>query len=88
MVLDAIAETFGDRIKRQKFGALTAEVLSGEEKLLLLKPQQYMNRSGHAIATAAGFYKLGPADVLVVTDDMALEVGQLRSSPQRFVPRP
>jgi PTH1 family peptidyl-tRNA hydrolase len=37
-----------------------------------------MNRSGHAIATAAGFYKLGPVDVLVVTDDMALDVGRLR----------
>lgn len=82
MVLDALAETFGVRIKRQKFNALAVEVLHGEDKLLLLKPQQYMNRSGHSVTTAAGFYKLDPADILVVTDDMALEVGQLRLRPK------
>ena len=82
MVLDALAEMLGVKVKRQKFNALAAEVLNGDEKLLLLKPQQYMNRSGHSIATAAGFYKLGPADVLVVTDDMALETGQLRLRPK------
>lgn len=82
MVLDVLAQTFGVSIKREKFGALAAEVLHGDEKLLLLKPQQYMNRSGHAIATAAGFYKLQPADVLVVTDDMALPTGQLRLRPK------
>jgi PTH1 family peptidyl-tRNA hydrolase len=37
-----------------------------------------MNRSGHAVATAVGYYKLTPSDVLVVTDDMALAVGRLR----------
>lgn len=78
MVLDALAEMFDVKIRRQKFNALAEEVVCGSEKLLLLKPQQYMNRSGHAVATAAGFYKLDPADVLVVTDDMALETGQLR----------
>ena len=82
MVLDALAETLGTKIKRKKFNALAEEVLHGDEKLLLLKPQQYMNRSGHSIATAAGFYKLEPADVLVVTDDMALETGHLRLRPK------
>ncbi|MFZ9023958.1 MAG: aminoacyl-tRNA hydrolase, partial [Anaerohalosphaeraceae bacterium] len=62
----------------KKFNALTEEVHAEGTKLLLMKPQDYMNRSGHAIATAAGFYKLGPVDVLVVTDDMALDVGRLR----------
>lgn len=78
MVLDALAERFGVTIRRKKFNALTEEVIAGDTKLLLLKPQQYMNRSGHAIATAAGFYKLQVTDVLVVTDDMALDVGRLR----------
>lgn len=78
MVLDTLAETFGAALKRRKFGALAADVSQGDRTLLLLKPQQFMNRSGHSIATAAGFYKLDPADVLVVTDDMALPVGQLR----------
>ncbi len=78
MVLDALAQQYGVTIRRKKFNALTEEVMAGDTKLLLLKPQQYMNRSGHPIATAAGFYKLKPADVLVVTDDLALDVGRLR----------
>ena len=77
-VVDALAERFGEKVRRKKFNALTEEVHAEDTKLLLMKPQDYMNRSGHAIATAAGFYKLGPADVLVVTDDMALNVGRLR----------
>lgn len=78
MVVDALAERFGATVRRKKFNALTEEVFAEEMKLLLLKPQQYMNRSGHAVATAAGFHKLGPADILVVTDDMALDVGRIR----------
>ena len=77
MVLDALADRFGTTIRRKKFNALVEEVMAGD-KLLLMKPQQYMNRSGQAIATAAGFYKIAPTDVLVVTDDLALEVGRLR----------
>ena len=77
-VVDALAERFGEKVRRKKFNALTEEVHAEDTKLLLMKPQDYMNRSGHAIATAAGFYKLGPADLLVVTDDMALNVGRLR----------
>jgi PTH1 family peptidyl-tRNA hydrolase len=48
------------------------------KKLIVLKPWQFMNRSGQAIATAMGFYKLNVADVLVVTDDMDLEPGRIR----------
>ncbi|MHC4373794.1 MAG: aminoacyl-tRNA hydrolase, partial [Planctomycetota bacterium] len=65
-VVDALAERFGEKVRRKKFNALTEEIHAEDTKLLLIKPQDYMNRSGHAIATAAGFYKLGPADVLVV----------------------
>lgn len=82
MVLDALAGMFGETIRRQRFGALAAEILCGDDKLLLLKPQQYMNRSGLPVATAAGFYRLGPEDILVVTDDLALPTGQLRLRPQ------
>jgi PTH1 family peptidyl-tRNA hydrolase len=78
MVVDALAERFGATVRRKKFNALAEEVHAEDTKLLLLKPQQYMNRSGHAVATAAGFYKLSPVDILVVTDDMALDVGRIR----------
>jgi PTH1 family peptidyl-tRNA hydrolase len=78
MVVDALAERFGATVRRKKFNALTEEIHAEGTKLLMMKPQQYMNRSGHAVATAVGFYKLSPADVLVVTDDMALDVGRIR----------
>ncbi|MHC4880981.1 MAG: aminoacyl-tRNA hydrolase [Planctomycetota bacterium] len=78
MVVDALAERFGATVRRKKFNALAEEIIVADTKVLLLKPQQYMNRSGHAVATAAGFYKLGPTDVLVVTDDLALDVGRIR----------
>lgn len=78
MVLDALAERLGVSIGRKAFNALTGDGMLGDVKLILLKPQQYMNRSGHAVATAAGFYKLTGQDVLVALDDLALPVGQLR----------
>ena len=77
-VVDALAERLGTTVRRKKFNALAEEAFAEETKLLLLKPQQYMNRSGHAVATATGFYKIDPADVLVITDDMALDVGRIR----------
>lgn len=78
MVLDALAERLGVSIRRKAFNALAEDVMLGDLKLILLKPQQYMNRSGHAAATAAGYYKLSAQEVMVVLDDLALPVGQLR----------
>lgn len=77
-VVDALAEQLGVEVKKKKFGALVGESISGDRKLILLKPQQYMNCSGQVVATAKGFYKLGIEQLLVVTDDMALDAGQLR----------
>ncbi len=78
MVLDALAERLGVAIGRKTFGGRVAETTLGDRKLVLLKPQQFMNRSGHVTATAAGYYKIPPRDVMVVLDDLALPVGQIR----------
>ena len=48
------------------------------EHAILVKPTSYMNRSGEPLAAAAGFYKIEPAQILVVLDDLALELGRLR----------
>jgi PTH1 family peptidyl-tRNA hydrolase len=77
-VLDSLAERLGVKIKRRKFGARIGEAAFAEKKLILLKPWQYMNCSGQAVATAAGFYKLALSNLLVITDDMALEPGRIR----------
>jgi PTH1 family peptidyl-tRNA hydrolase len=54
-----------------------AEVRVGEEKLALLKPETYMNDSGRSVGPAAAFFKLDPAQVLVVHDEGDFDLGRL-----------
>jgi PTH1 family peptidyl-tRNA hydrolase len=77
-VIDSLAETVGIKVKRRKFGARFESGEFAGKKLILLKPWQFMNRSGQAVATAAGFYKINIRDLMVVTDDMDLEPGRIR----------
>jgi PTH1 family peptidyl-tRNA hydrolase len=77
-VIDALAEMLGIEVRKRKFGACFGSGEFADKKLILLKPWHFMNRSGQAVATALGFYKLGASDLLVVTDDMALEPGRIR----------
>jgi len=77
-VIDKLAERFGAELKKGKFGAVFGQAVFEDKKLILLKPLKYMNNSGQVIATAAGFYKLEPQRILVITDDLALEPGLIR----------
>ncbi len=77
-LIDSLAEALKVEVKKRKFGARVGFGDFADKKLILLKPWQFMNRSGQAVATAAGFYKLGVSDLLVVLDDMALEPGRIR----------
>ena len=78
MVIDLLAQALRIEVKKRKFGARFALGEFADKKLILLKPWQFMNRSGQAVATAAGFYKLGVEDLLVISDDMDLEPGRIR----------
>jgi len=51
------------------------------EKAILVKPTSYMNRSGEPLQAVASFYKIAPAEILVILDDMSLELGRLRVRP-------
>ena len=66
------------RINKLRFKALTAEISLGETRVLLMKPQTYMNLSGEAVAQAAHFYKVPAEHVVVVSDDVSLPIGKLR----------
>ena len=77
-VIDALAEKLNIEVKQRKFGARFGSGEFSDKKLILLKPWTYMNRSGQSVATAVGFYKLDLSDLLVVTDDLALEPGRIR----------
>ena len=77
-VVDLLAEQFSTDVRKMKFGARFGVAEFSDNKLILLKPWQYINRSGQAVATAVGFYKLALSDLLVVTDDLSLEPGRIR----------
>jgi PTH1 family peptidyl-tRNA hydrolase len=77
-VIDSLAETLGVKVGRRKFGARFGQAELVDNKLILLKPWRFMNLSGQVVATAVGFYKLPLSDLMVITDDLALEPGTIR----------
>lgn len=80
MVVDELARRWRvDDQWREKFEALQIKTLRGDEAAMLAKPLTFMNLSGRAVAGIAGFYKIDPADVLVVVDEVALPLGRLRA---------
>ena len=78
LTADAMERAKNISINRVRFQALTAQCQLGGERVLLMKPQTFMNLSGRAVAEAVRFYKLTPQQVLVVYDDVSLPPGKLR----------
>lgn len=80
MVLDRLAQQHALTAQRPKrrFESATLEGEIAGHQCLLLEPQTYMNCSGRAVRAALDFYKLSPADLLIVVDDVALPVGRIR----------
>lgn len=78
---DVVAKRCGVKIQKLKNRALTAECELGGQRVLLVKPQTYMNLSGEAVRPLADFYKLPPDRVLVVSDETALTPGRIRLRP-------
>ena len=77
-VIDSVSKSLNIELKQRKFGGRFGSGEFSDNKLILLKPWQFMNRSGQVVATASGFYKLDAGDLLVITDDMDLEPGRIR----------
>jgi PTH1 family peptidyl-tRNA hydrolase len=78
MAIDAIAREHGISQFRSKHAGLLAEGSIGGEKVLLLKPQTFMNRSGDSVQQAAKFFKIEPADIIVFYDELDLAPGKVR----------
>ena len=78
MAIDKFAAKNNAKIDRSKFHALTGTCTVAGCKLLLLKPQTFMNNSGQAVREAMDFYKLTPDRVLIMFDDISLEPGVMR----------
>jgi PTH1 family peptidyl-tRNA hydrolase len=84
MALDRIAERNGLRFRTERrFRADAVETVVPQtgERLLLLKPLTYMNLSGEAVRAAMDYYRLEPAGILVVYDEMHLPLGMIRVRP-------
>src|SRR5947209_14593813 len=77
-VIDRLAEGGAGVRFTRKFDGLVAETEIDFRRISLLKPETFMNLSGRAVASALRFYKLEPADLLVVCDDLSLPLGKLR----------
>lgn len=76
--IDELCENLGVKCDRNKFKSLYADAKIGEKRVLILKPQTYMNNSGQAITEAMSFYKIPIENVIVISDDVTLDVGRLR----------
>lgn len=81
-VVDVLAKSPGADRFRDKFQAEVAELNEGGDKILLVKPQTFMNLSGQSVRKLVDFYHLEPQQVLIVCDDVNLPLGKLRFRPK------
>lgn len=77
-VIDSLAETYNISVVKNKYKALIGDGNIGGEKVILMKPQTYMNLSGEAVRACMEFHKISSDDLIVIYDDISLDVGQLR----------
>lgn len=82
LVLDKLASKYGADFKLQKdFKAEVAEIRTGENKILLVKPQTFYNQTGEVAEKVLKYYKLSPeSDILVIHDELALPFGSIKLS--------
>ena len=81
MALDWLSDKWGGKVTRAKFQGLYDTVTVDGRKVTLLKPQTFMNLSGHSVGTLADFFKIPPQRVIVLCDDVTQAPGKLRIRP-------
>jgi len=82
LVIDTLAAKWSVDLSKKKHQGLFGAIIRQEQQILLLKPQTYMNLSGESVLSALAFYKARLEDLLVIVDDMALPLEQLRIRPK------
>ena len=78
MAIDRLAQRLSCQFNRNKFDSLYGEAKIGDERVILAKPQTFMNLSGKAVAALASFYKIPHDHIIIMFDDISLDVGKLR----------
>ena len=76
--LDLLASDLGVKIDKAKYKSLIGTANFDGEKILLVKPQTFMNNSGQAVLWASQYYKLDPSRIIVISDDISLPIGRIR----------
>lgn len=76
--IDALAEKLGCKIDKSKFQGLYGQTVYQGKKLLLLKPQTFMNLSGQSVLQISAYFSIPPQRIIVLFDDISLEPGRLR----------
>ncbi|HUF37971.1 MAG TPA: aminoacyl-tRNA hydrolase [Anaerolineales bacterium] len=82
MLADQLAERLDVRFSRMQSRALVADARHGGRRVILVKPQTYMNESGQSVAALQRFYKIPLEDMLVAFDEMDLPLGLIRIRPK------
>ena len=78
-VIDELANQMSVEVKTKRHKALCGIGYIGSEKVVLVKPQTYMNLSGESVRAVMDFYKLNPkTDIIVIADDISLPTGKIR----------
>ncbi len=78
MVIDEIARRRDTALKKRGFNSLYCESMIDRNKVILLKPQTFMNKSGRAVAEVVDFFKISTSEVLVVQDEIDLATGTMQ----------
>lgn len=78
LALDFIAKELGIKISKIKFKATYGETITNGKKIILLKPQTFMNSSGISVKAAAEYYKIRPQNIIVISDDINLQSNKIR----------
>ena len=81
MVVDKLLEKYNHDKLKDKFGGLYTEIVINDEKVMVLKPQKYINLSGEVIRKYVDYYKINIDDILIINDDLDLDVGNFKLRP-------
>jgi PTH1 family peptidyl-tRNA hydrolase len=80
-VIDRLSEVYGIRVKKIKYKAVLGEGMIGGERVVLAKPQTYMNLSGQSVLDLLKGYNVDSSRIIIIYDDVDLDVGTLRIRP-------
>ena len=78
LAIDYICEKYNARVNKSAHKGLVGEATIGGKRVLLVKPQTFMNLSGECVRAVLDFYKISPDNLIIIYDDISLDVGRLR----------